>query len=201
MKKRKEGLSELWARVRKIEETVNALQRGISPGPPVEVRPALKWLAEAIGDDGVHVLTAGVIMIGGERKFAWTCRYPYKGTDLARFGLECDEKMASAFAPFSNRNRVAILRSLLSAGPRGPKTSRQLTTDTGLRGGPLYHHLKELILAGYVESRGRNSYQLTDRGLSYYLSALGLTRATIEATRSKAGVGSDKAATTAGGQK
>ena len=199
MKKRKEGISELWARVRKIEETVNALQKGTSPGPPVEVLPTLEWLEEGIGDDGVHVLTAGVIMIGGERKFAWTCRYPYKGTDLARFGLECDEKMASAFAPFSNRNRVAILRSLLSAGPRGPKTSRQLTTDTGLRGGPLYHHLKELVLAGYVESPGRNSFRLTLPGLSNFISALGLTRASIEPDRSKAGVGSDKAARTAGG--
>ena len=201
MKKRKEGISELWARVRKIEETVNALQKGTSPGPPVEVRPALKWLAEGIGDDGVNVLIAGVIKINGERKFGWVSRYPYEGTDLARFGRECDDNMASAFAPFSNRNRVAVLRSLLSGGPRGPKTSRQLTTDTGLRGGPLYHHLKELVLAGYVESPGRNSFRLTLLGLSKYISALGLTRSSIEPDRSKAGVGSDKAATTAGGQK
>ncbi|MGE5652944.1 MAG: ArsR/SmtB family transcription factor [Bacillota bacterium] len=58
---------------------------------------------------------------------------------------------------FTNAGRIAILYALA----KGPLTSAELSTQTGLQGGQLYHHLRELIHSGMVVSEERNSYELS----------------------------------------
>jgi DNA-binding transcriptional ArsR family regulator len=55
--------------------------------------------------------------------------------------------------------RVRLLQALYT----GPKTTAELTARTGLRGGNLHYHLKELAYAHYVEVRG-GRHRLTEFG-------------------------------------
>ena len=82
-------------------------------------------------------------------------------------------RLAEMAAPLSNENRVRILQLLLD----GPKSSSELSSITGLEGGQLYHHLKELMFAGFIGSVERGKYRLTERGLMALrvLSALAST--------------------------
>lgn len=71
--------------------------------------------------------------------------------------------------------RVRLLQALYT----GPKSSSELTESTGLRGGHLYYHLKELIYAHYVEqSEGR--YRLTERGVQMLITVACLARLAVQ---------------------
>lgn len=69
-------------------------------------------------------------------------------------------RVVRVVSPLTNEKRVRMLLSLLE----GPKTASELAEEVGLEGGPLYHHLRELMLAGYVESPERGKYVLTGSG-------------------------------------
>ncbi len=86
-------------------------------------------------------------------------------SSLTVIGLEDVEtcpprRVADAASPLANEHRVRILQELL----KGPKTASELSEATGLEGGQLYHHLKELAFAGYLETVERGKYALTGRG-------------------------------------
>ena len=75
----------------------------------------------------------------------------------------------------ANTHRLGIIRELL----RGPVTYESLAAATKLRGGPLYHHVAQLRLAGLVAPRERNRYRLTRAGrtlVTVLLAVLPLAR-------------------------
>ena len=68
--------------------------------------------------------------------------------------------------------RAQVLVQLLAE----PATYRGLVELTGTEAGPLYHHLKQLRLAGLLISPGRDRYELTDRGCEAALLVVALQR-------------------------
>jgi DNA-binding transcriptional ArsR family regulator len=61
-------------------------------------------------------------------------------------------RAATAFAALGSEPRLAILRRLVRAGPRG-LTIGDLGEDVGITGSVLTHHLKQLVSAGLVLQR------------------------------------------------
>jgi len=72
----------------------------------------------------------------------------------------------------ANEHRIRILKALAW----DEKTAAQLTEGTGLEGGPLYHHLKELIAARFVRQKERSCYQITREGLDAILTVCAMNR-------------------------
>ncbi len=75
-------------------------------------------------------------------------------------------------AALGSRHRLRILLEL--AG--GPATYRSLVKATGLRSGPLYHHVNQLRLVGWVRPRERNLYEIAPAGVRGLLLAAALGR-------------------------
>jgi len=82
--------------------------------------------------------------------------------------LELPEDQVTAIvAPFANEQRVKLLKALYL----GIAESGHLKEFTGLTGGQLYHHLKELALAKFLSRQIRGEYRLSSLGY-YAFSAL-----------------------------
>ncbi len=73
-----------------------------------------------------------------------------------------EEHLAALMAPFANQQRIKLLKALYL----GFTESNQLKEFTGLSGGQLYHHLKELAMARFLTRQVRGEYRLSAFG--YY---------------------------------
>ena len=98
-------------------------------------------------------------------------------TDLGKM-LVSDEEMVAFASAFTNSGRLKIMRAVSRSG----RTSAELSEETGLVGGQLYHHLKELVRGGFVLQQDRNSYVLSPQiGKSAYLGMHLLARTVARA--------------------
>ena len=87
--------------------------------------------------------------------------------------LEDDSKSMAKFClALSNEHRINILKSLA----KGPKPSSEIAEYVGIEGGPLYHHLKELINARFVEQIKRSKYGITKEGFDAFLTIGAMNR-------------------------
>jgi len=82
------------------------------------------------------------------------------------------ESVAGLLDALAHPQRVQILVKLLG----GEATHRSLSKATGLKAGPLYHHLRELRMAGLIGPKVRDLYVLTARGDRAILAALAMER-------------------------
>ncbi|MEG9194695.1 MAG: winged helix-turn-helix domain-containing protein [Candidatus Methanoglobus sp.] len=72
-----------------------------------------------------------------------------------------EEEIAEKISAVSNAVRIKILKALF----RGEKSYAELERITGLRGGHLQFHIKNLIKAGYAARGFRGDYVITTDGL------------------------------------
>ena len=165
MSRLEEEIKELRKIVEKLVKDVETLKKKLaeqewkSPSlkEPGYVKTVLKLFEEQLGDKP----DAGLVFVGGIEKREGRIRDSFFSAIPLEEVVNCQpRKIVDVMGPFSNENRILILQALL----RGAKTSSELARETGLEGGQLYHHLKELILAGYVEAVGRGRYALTEKG-------------------------------------
>ncbi len=84
-------------------------------------------------------------------------------------------KAERMLAPLAHEGRVAMMQRLFEK----PRTAGELTRETGLRGGGLYHHLRELQHAGYVMQED-GLYRLTRLGCQLLVSLLCMADQVIE---------------------
>jgi DNA-binding transcriptional ArsR family regulator len=82
------------------------------------------------------------------------------------------ETLAGVLAALAHPQRLEILLKLLG----GECTHRALAKATDLKAGPLYHHLRELRMAGLIGPKVRDLYTLTAKGGRAILAALALER-------------------------
>jgi hypothetical protein len=75
---------------------------------------------------------------------------------------------AAVLAAVGHPQRLRILVKLLE----GPATYRSLQKVTGLKAGPLYHHVSQLRMATLIGPRQRDLYELTRAGRNVTLVAL-----------------------------
>lgn len=77
------------------------------------------------------------------------------------------QEVADLLAAIASVHRLGLLLKLLE----GPATYQALVKATGLKPGPLYHHLTQLRLAGLIGPRQRDLYSLTRGGRNLILVA------------------------------
>ncbi len=70
----------------------------------------------------------------------------------------------------AHAERLRLMAELIP----GPRTHHDLKTATGLKAGPLYHHVRELERADLVVCPARNRYELTEAGRLTFLLTAGL---------------------------
>lgn len=78
------------------------------------------------------------------------------------------DKIVRGFAAMGHADRVKMMRKLLD----GPATYRALQRTSGLKAGPLYHHINQLRLAGLILPKQRDLYELTRGGRNLVLVAI-----------------------------
>ena len=98
-------------------------------------------------------------------------------TILARAGRKLGRgvrwaRAAEALAAAGSLHRLRIMAYLLE----GPATYRALQKTTGLRVGPLYHHIDRLRLAGLMGPKERDLYTLTRAGRNLILVVIAALR-------------------------
>jgi len=143
-------------------------------GPP----PMIAEWHDAMRQRGDYVLLwAGAIRPPGEKgDRSWSSQWVHTsyptpdedgnaqtigGTDpdAAPMDRASAAKVERLLSPLAHEARVRLMQALYD----GPLGSSELTAATSLRGGNLYHHLKELIRAGYVSERD-GGYAMTNVG-------------------------------------
>ena len=82
------------------------------------------------------------------------------------------QRIASLLSVLSHPQRIAILGKLLE----GEATHKMLGKHTGLKAGPLYHHLRELRSAGLIGPKVRDLYVITRTGKRALLATLAMDR-------------------------
>ena len=79
-------------------------------------------------------------------------------------------RMARVFAALGSPRRLAMLGAIFD----GAGSYAELVRRLNMKAGPLYHHVRELRLAGLLESDARDSYRLSKRGMYAWLAACSL---------------------------
>jgi len=77
-------------------------------------------------------------------------------------------------APLAHASRIRIMQALYHC----PLSAGQLAEAVGLRGGSLYHHLRELIYAAYVAEQN-GGYALTNLGKQMLITVTVLARSAV----------------------
>ena len=158
VRKLRDMVEKLARELERLKERIEGPPRkAVSMGEPEYVRAVLRMFEEQLGDKP----DAGLVFVGGIERRGGKIRDSFLSAIPLEEVVRCPpRRIVGAMGVFSNENRVRILQALLS----GARTSSELARETGLEGGQLYHHLRELMLAGYVEAVERGKYALTPKG-------------------------------------
>ncbi len=73
---------------------------------------------------------------------------------------ESDEGLSAMASAAAHPTRIRLLKELVA----GERSAADLGRKVGLEGGPLYHHLNDLLTCGLVEQPERSRYALTTTG-------------------------------------
>ena len=167
LKELRKELSKIAKEVEKLKTRREQTSLGPYPGPPEPSDSLIRVLAERLPDKP----DAGMAFFGGIQKKNGKIRSSYfSGHDVESI-LRCSPKrVAKLLSPFSSEQRILILKTLI----KGDRSSSELSRETGLEGGQLYHHLKELALAEYIEPKERGIYSLTEKGQMALLTVLAM---------------------------
>jgi DNA-binding HxlR family transcriptional regulator len=175
----KEEMDEIRREITRISGELESLKEGMVKAPPEapyvpeDVGDLIEYLERRLPDKP----DTGMAYFGAiERRGGKIVSSYHSGWGIEDI-LKCSpRRVANLLSPFSNEQRILILKSLIEKKDRG---SSELSQATGLEGGQLYHHLKELALAEYVEQKERGVYALTEKGKMALLTVLAMT-ATLE---------------------
>lgn len=85
---------------------------------------------------------------------------------------ERDDEIIEICNALSSKQRITILKHLC----KEELTSGQLSERTGLAGGHMHHHLRELQGKKLVEKREKGKYAASDYGIDAYLTVAAMNR-------------------------
>lgn len=88
------------------------------------------------------------------------------------YAEESDEDIAKLCSALASKQRILILKELSIK----KLTSGELTEITGMAGGHLHHHVRDLLSLGLIEKEASGKYTATDFGLNAYITAASLHR-------------------------
>jgi len=130
------------------------MEKAESIHDPLGIEAALRKFLEDKEEGSIFVY-AGVIKRKGVIADSWNHNF-----DLEHILKLSPKRVARLASPLSNEQRVAILKAILG----GVKNASGISEKTGLKGGELYHHLRELLRANYITTKERGVYELTMKG-------------------------------------
>lgn len=156
---------DLEQRVTELERRLAALERTeASSRPPRGERPGrsaldalrpLEHLEEQLAAAGAD---AGGVMYTGSVRLPTGQPYGWQFTELTDGLLEADWSVAAeCFAALGHAVRLRLMREILG----GLRTAAELTEldDIGTTG-QIYHHLRQLTGAGWLQTKGRGRYEV-----------------------------------------
>lgn len=85
---------------------------------------------------------------------------------------ESDEDIATLCSALSSKQRIVILKNLW----KNKLSSGELAALTGMTGGHLHHHLKDLLTLGLIIKEDSGKYAATSFGINAYVTAASLHR-------------------------
>lgn len=88
------------------------------------------------------------------------------------YAEESDEDIAKLCSALASKQRILILKELSMR----KLTSGELTAITGMTGGHLHHHVRDLLSLGLIEKEVSGKYAATTSGLNAYITAASLHR-------------------------
>lgn len=88
------------------------------------------------------------------------------------FEEENDEDIAKLCSALASKQRILILKNLVL----GRLTSGELSELTGMTGGHLHHHIKDLLNLGFIEKDASFKYYATEFGVNAYVTAASMHR-------------------------
>jgi hypothetical protein len=167
-------MSEIDARVAALEARVDALEastRGPTAEAPTEVTAldddtfwALNGLHERAPSPGA-VLIVGTVELPDGTEARWQ-----QGAATADLLDDDWDAMADALAALGSPVRLQLLRQVL----RGRTTARELAEIEGMgTTGQVYHHLRQLVAAGWLRSRGTHYEVPTERVVPLLATMIG----------------------------
>ncbi len=160
-------LSELSSEVEKLKGKREEPTLEIRSHPPEQIASLIRMLEKQLPAKP----DAGMAFFGGiQKKNGKIASSYFSGHDIENI-LRCSpRRIANLLSPFSNEQRILILKALIEKD----RSSSELSRTTDLEGGQLYHHLKELALAEYIEQKERGIYTLTEKGQMALLTVLSM---------------------------
>lgn len=132
---------------------------------------ALTRLEEQFAELGIEdggVLFAGSVRLPAGEQYGWQMGF---STDdlLADDGSEAADRLAA----LGNPVRLRLLREILG----GRRTATELTALEGVgTSGQIYHHLRQLVAAGWLHAAARGRYEVPAGRVVPLLVALATTR-------------------------
>lgn len=88
------------------------------------------------------------------------------------YGEESDEDIAKLCSALSSKQRIMILKNLSN----NKLSSGELATLTGMTGGHLHHHIRDLLSLGLIIKEDSGKYTATNFGINAYITAASLHR-------------------------
>lgn len=137
-------------------------------GKPAVGRGAFLAIVEAAGQRLDVVASRIEAFASGPKALA--CPETSRERAARRLAGKMPDRIAEVFQALGSTHRLRILGCLLE----GPATYRLLQRRTGLKAGPLYHHINELRLVGLIGPRARDTYVLNPPGRNAVLAAFAL---------------------------
>lgn len=143
-------------------------------GPP----PILQEWGELYNKQpGDHViLWSGMTRYSDSQGWSWCMLSTHVGEGEQSLEVDADTaaKVERLLSPLAHESRFMLLQALL----RGPYSASELSAATGLKGGNLYHHLRDL-LGAYVEESDRG-YALTDFGRQLMITIAEIAKKVVQ---------------------
>lgn len=157
-------------RVARLEGRVAALE-GAAPAAgrpePAGTFWALDALKERVAEPGAVLFTGSVTLPSGEH-YEWQQGHPTG--DLMSDDWSQNAETLSALA---HPVRLLLLREIL----QGARTTAELAAHESLgTTGQLYHHLRQLVAAGWLRTTGRGRYSVPGERVVPILTVLAATR-------------------------
>ncbi|RJF72622.1 ArsR family transcriptional regulator [Deinococcus cavernae] len=141
-------------RLQALEERVTALEQQLTSAPTVrEKQLADFWILHGLQERQIDGVT-----------FAGNVTLPDQGEVQWQFGLSTPtllgqewEAAAPVFAALGHPARLQLLKAVLEGQTRNAELSQ--LEDLGSTG-QLYHHLRELVAAGWLKTAGRGAHRV-----------------------------------------
>jgi hypothetical protein len=167
-------LAALEERVARLEAAAGAgaasageLAAAAAGGPDADVFWALHGLQARVGPPGAVLFTGSVTLPGGEH-VEWQ-----EGRPAGELLGDDWSQAAASLTALAHPVRLLLVREVL----HGATTVAQLSEHPGLgTSGQLYHHLRQLVSAGWLHSSARGRYDVPADRVVPLLAVLAATR-------------------------